>query len=124
VAGLREVLYARVQTQKDEQACVALLSQSCPQAPKPIPFAADIDPYVIEINFEAASQIPGEDPHYYLDLPTSFELSKEQVAKLVAIGPKLLQAAPQYQCLLKVLAAEVEGQPRPEACPVGAGIFP
>ena len=46
------------------------------------------------------------------------------MAKLVAIGPKLLRAAPQYQCLLKVLAAEAEGQPRPEACPVGAGIFP
>ena len=124
VTELREALYARVQTQKDEQACVALLSEYCPQAPKPIPFAADIDPYVIEINFEAASQIPGEDPRYYLDLPTSFKLSKEQVAKLIAIGPKLLQAAPQYQCLLKVLAAEAEGLPRPEACPVGAGIFP
>jgi NTE family protein len=124
VTELREVLYARVQTQKDEEACVSLLSKYCPQAPEPIPFEADIDPYVIEINFEAASQIPGEDPRYYLDLPTSFKLSKEQVAKTVAIGPKLLQAAPQFQCLLKVLAAEAEGQPRPEACPVGSGIFP
>lgn len=124
VTKLREALYARVQTQKDDQACVALLSKYCPQAPKPIPFAADIDPYVIEIKFEAASQIPGEDAHYYIGLPTSFKLSKEQVAKLVAIGPKLLQAAPQYQCMLKVLAAEAEGQLRPEACPVGAGIFP
>lgn len=124
VTELREALYARVQTQKDEQACVALLSKYCPQAPKPIPFAADIDPYVIEINFEAVDQIPGEDPRYYLDLPTSFKLSKEQVAKLVAIGPKLLQAAPQYQCMLKVLAAEADGMSRPEACPVGAGIFP
>lgn len=123
VTELREALYARVQTQKDEQACVALLSKYCPQAPKPIPFAADIDPYVIEINFEATSQISGEDPRYYLDLPTSFKLSKEQVAKLIAIGPKLLQVAPQYQCLLKVLAAEAEGRPRPESCPVGVGIF-
>jgi len=122
VTKLREALYARVQTQKDEQACVTLLSNYCPEALKPIPFAADIDPYVIEINFEAASQIAGEDPRYYLDLPTSFKLSKEQVTKLVAIGPKLLQAAPQYQCLLKVLDAE--GRPRPEACPVGSGIFP
>lgn len=124
VTELREALYARVQTQKDEQACVALLSRYCPQAPKPVPFAADIDPYVIEINFEAASQIPDEDPRYYLDLPTSFKLSKEQVTKTVAIGPKLLQAAPQFQCMLQVLAAEAEGQPRPEECPVGAGIFP
>ena len=124
VTKLREALYARVQVQKDEQACVALLSNYCPEAPKPVPFAADIDPSVIEINFEAASQIPGEDPRYYLDLPTSFKLSQEQVAKLVAIGPKLLQAAPQYQCLLKVLDAEAAGRPRPEACPVGSGISP
>jgi NTE family protein len=124
VTELREALYARVQTQKDEQACVALLSEYCPQAPKPIPFAAGIDPYVIEINFEAINQIPGEDPNFYLNLPTSFKLSKEQVAKLITIGPKLLQAAPQYQCLLKVLATEAGGRPRPEACPVGAGIFP
>jgi NTE family protein len=124
VAELRAALYARVQTQRDEQACVALLSQYCPQAPKPIPFEADIDPYLIEINFEAAGQIPGEDPRYYLELPTSFKLSREQVSKLIAIGPKLLQAAPQYQCMLKVLAAEAEELPRPEACPVGAGIFP
>lgn len=124
VTKLREALYARVQTQKDEQACVALLAKDCPEAPKPVPFAADLDPYVIEINFEASSQIPGEDPRYYLDLPTSFKLSKEQVARLTAIGPKLLQAAPQYLCLLKVLAAEAEGRPRPEECPVGVGIFP
>ena len=101
-----------------------MLSKYCPQAPKPISFAADIDPYLIEINFEAANQITGEDPHDYLDLPTSFKLSQEQVAKLVAIGPKLLQTSPQYQCLLKVLAAEADGRPRPEDCPMGAGIFP
>jgi NTE family protein len=124
VTKLREALYARVQTQKNDEACGALLSQYCPRAPKPTAFAADIDPYVIEINFEAAAQIPGEDPRYYLDLPTSFKLSREQVTRLVTIGPKLLQAAPQYQCMRKVLAAEAEGRPRPEECPAGAGIFP
>jgi NTE family protein len=123
VTKLREALYARVQTQKDDQALNALLAKNCPNAPRPIPFAADIDPYVIEINFEAADQVPGEDPRYYLNLPTSFNLSKEQVTKLVEIGPKLLKAAPQFQCLLKVLAAEAEGRPRPVECPVGAGIY-
>lgn len=124
VTKLRNTLYARVQTQKDDEACGSLLAKHCPNAPKPFPLAADIDPYVIEINFEAAGQIPGEDPRYYLDLPTSFKLSKEQVAKLITIGLKLLKTAPQFQCLLKVLAAEAEGQPRPDECPVGAGIFP
>lgn len=124
VTKLREELYARVQTQKNDEACVTLLSNNCPNVPKPIPFAANIDPYVIEINFEEVSQIPGEDQRYYLELPTSFKLSKDQVGKLIAIGPKLLQAAPQYQCLIKVLAAEAEGRPRPEKCPVGSGIYP
>ena len=123
VNRLREALYARVQTQKNDEACASLLSK-CPESPKPIPFAANIDPYVIEINFETADQIPGENSRYYLDLPTSFKLSPEQVAKLIAIGPKLLQAAPQYQCLLKVLADEAEGRPRSEECPLGSGIFP
>jgi NTE family protein len=90
VAGLREALYSRVQTQRDAQACADMLAEHCPRAPKPFPFAADIDPYVIEINFEAAAGIPGEDPQYYLNLPTSFKLSEEQVARLVAIGPRLL----------------------------------
>ena len=30
-----------------------------------------------------------EDPSYYLDLPNSLKLSKEQIVKLVDIGPKL-----------------------------------
>ena len=85
-------------------------------------FKTEFDTYVVEINFEAVAFIPGEDPRYYLDLPTTFSLSQEQIKKLIAIGPKLLQASPQYQCLLKVLAAEAEGRPRPQECPVGAGI--
>ncbi|WP_035244399.1 patatin-like phospholipase family protein [Desulfonatronovibrio hydrogenovorans] len=124
VASLREELYARVQTQKDEQACIDLLAEHCPDAPRPFALAAEVDPYVIEINFEAADLLPDEDPRYYLDLPTSFKLSTQQVEKLVNIGPRLLQASPQFQCLLKVLEAESQGLDRPEECPMGAGIFP
>jgi len=124
VTKLRDALYARVQAQKNDQACASVLAQQCPNAATLTPFATDIDPYVIEINFEGVGQIPGEDPLYYLNLPTSFELSKEQVAKLISIGPKLLKSAPQFQCLLEVLAAEADRRPRPEKCPVGAGIFP
>lgn len=124
VASLREALYARVQPQRDERACIDLLAEHCPDAPRPVAFAAEVDPFVIEINFEAAALLPGEDPRYYLDLPTSFALSAEQVEKLVNIGPRLLLASPQFQCLLKVLEAESRGLPRPGECPKGAGIFP
>ena len=49
VASLREKLYTRVQTQKDEQACIDLLAEHCPDAPRPFAFAAEVDPYVIDI---------------------------------------------------------------------------
>ncbi|MBS3779777.1 MAG: hypothetical protein KGY41_05245 [Desulfovermiculus sp.] len=124
VADLREELYSRVQTQKDEQACIDLLAEHCPDAPRPYVFAVQVDPYVIEINFEAAALLPDEDPRYYLNLPTSFKLDAEQVDKLISIGSKLLRASPQFQCLLKVLDAESRGLPRPDDYPIGSGIFP
>lgn len=118
----RSELKGRVQTQKDLEAANRRLAEYCPQAPKFPPFPADVDTYLVEINFKAVALLPGEDPRYYLDLPTNFKLSREQLDKLIAIGPKLLKASPQYQCLLKVLQAEAEGRPRPKECPIGAGL--
>jgi NTE family protein len=123
VARLREILYGRVQVQKDSDACDRLLKEHCPNPPGQFPLAGNIDPYVIEINFRAVEHIPDENPQYYLNLPTSFKLSSEQVAKLIAIGPKLLHTSPMYQCLLEVLRAEANDTPRPAQCPVGAGII-
>jgi NTE family protein len=119
---VRLELKGRVQTQKDLEAANQRLAEYCPQAPKFPTFKTPVDTYVIEINFRAAALIPGEDPRYYLDLPTSFKLDPEQVDKLIAIGPKLLKASPQYQCLLKVLRAAAASRPRPKECPMGAGI--
>lgn len=123
VEQLRSVLYERVQTQRNLEDCRRLLEAHCPDPPAPIPLGGEIDPYVVEINFEAVAQLPGEDSRYYLDLPTSFKLSREQVDRLIAIGPKLLRGSPQFQCLLKVLEAEAQGLSRPPECPVGAGIW-
>jgi NTE family protein len=121
VAQLRGELYRRVQIQKDTDACNRRLEQYCPGAPKFIG-SKKVDIYVVEVNFKAAEFI-GEDPRYYLNLPTTFSLSKEQIEKLIAIGPRLLNASPQYKCLIKVLQAEAEGRPRPQDCPPGAGIM-
>jgi NTE family protein len=118
---VRSELLARVLTQKDLESANRRLAEYCPQAPKFPTFKTAVDMYVIEINFRAVALIPGEDPRYYLDLPTTFELNHEQIKRLIAIGPKLLNASPQYQCLLKVLKAAAEGRPRP--CPIGAGIL-
>jgi NTE family protein len=123
IAQLREELYQRVQVQQDLAERDRLLEQYAPGAPQPPRFKNDIDTYVVEVNFEAAAFLPGEDARYYLELPTTFRLSPEQVGRLIAIGPKLLRASPQYQCLLKVLEAEAAGRPRPPDCPPGAGIM-
>ena len=123
VERLRSTLGERVQNQKNLDECDALIKEVCDKPSPLFSFSENIDPYVVEINFKAVSQIPDEDPHYYLNLPTSFKLDKEQIGKLIGIGPKLLRASPMYQCLLNVLAAESAGAPRPENCPVGAGLW-
>ena len=122
VERLRSVLYERVQNQKNLDECKALIKGVCGKPGPILPFKRNIDPYVVEVNFKAVAQIPDEDPNYYLNLPTSFKLNQEQIGKIIDIGPKLLRASPMYQCLLNVLAAESAGAPRPENCPVGAGI--
>jgi NTE family protein len=122
VALMAESLKQRLQAQKDIAACQKLLKKSCPAAPAIPAFKSDIDPYVIEINFAGAAGLENEDPNYYLNLPTSFKLDKKQVNRLVGIGPKLLLASPQFQCLRRVLDAEANGMPRPSECPIGQGI--
>jgi len=68
----------------------------------PLPgFAADLDPYVIEVNFEA---IP--DPKRgkeFLEIPTSFALIPEQVDRLIRIGPELLRAQPNFKEFMESL---------------------
>jgi hypothetical protein len=56
---------------------------------------------VVEINFEAIA-----DPArraWFWHLPTSFNLTPEQVNALLAVGPELLGAAPEFKELLESL---------------------
>ncbi|MGH7255363.1 MAG: patatin-like phospholipase family protein, partial [Nitrospirales bacterium] len=123
IALITEHLKQRLQAQKDLEGCRRHLARTCPAAPSLPTLGTALDPYVMEVSFQGAATLDGEDPAYYLNLPTSFRLEAEQVERLVHVGPKLLRALPQYQCLLAVLEAEAQGAPRPEACPLGAGIF-
>jgi len=122
ISVLTEALTSRLQAQKDLQACKALLQSKCPAADNIIPLGKDIDPYIIELNFENIHGMADEDQQYYLELPTSFALKHNEVEKLINIGPKLMKKNEQYQCLLQVLAAQAAHQPRPSHCPQGAGI--
>ncbi|AMO24048.1 patatin-like phospholipase family protein [Ramlibacter tataouinensis] len=66
-----------------------------------------IDFFQIEVGFAGI-----HDPHerrYFMDLPTSFSLSGEQVDKLREIGGRLLRESPEFQRLLKSLSAVPSG---------------
>lgn len=98
---MKELRDMRVRAQRNIAACQRRLTE-CPNAPRLPGLAADIEPYVIEINFEAIPD-PGR-REYFLRLPTSFSLSREQVDALIGIGPDLLGAAPEFTEVLKSLA--------------------
>jgi NTE family protein len=97
---MKELRDMRERAQRNIAACRQRLA-ACPTAP-PLPgLAAEIDPYVIEVNFEA---IPDpERRKYFLTLPTSFTLSREQVDALIRIGPELLRAEPEFKELMRSL---------------------
>ena len=97
---MKELRDMRVRAQNNIAACRRLLAQ-CPNPPRLPGLAADIEPYVIEINFEA---IPDpERRKYFLRLPTNFALSRDQVDALVGIGPALLDEAPEFKELMESL---------------------
>ncbi len=65
--------------------------------------SGELAPSVIDVSFEAISD--PERRKYFLELPTSFKLSEEQVAKLIAVGPELLDASTDFTDLVAALRA-------------------
>ena len=58
-------------------------------------------PYVIEVNFEAIHDL--ERRKYFLSLPTSFSLDKDQVQALIDVGPRLLDESPDFLAFIQSL---------------------
>lgn len=101
VEAMKELRKERLRAQKNLSVCQKKLDQ-CPGS-TPLPrFAAEIDPYVIEVNFEALKD--SERRGYFLSLPTSFSLGKEQVQALIEVGHLLLQESADYKDLVQSLA--------------------
>lgn len=97
---MKELRETRERAQRNLAACQRRLTE-CPGAPTLPRLASEIEPYVVEINFEAIS-----DPArrtWFWHLPTSFNLTPEQVNALLAVGPELLGAAPEFKELLESL---------------------
>ncbi|MEP6957671.1 MAG: patatin-like phospholipase family protein [Nitrospirota bacterium] len=87
VEAVKDLREARSKAQKNIAACQKKLDQ-CPGSPQLPKLSAEIDPYVIEVDFDAISD--PDKRNYFLSLPTSFALEKDQVQALIEVGPQLL----------------------------------
>lgn len=100
---MKELRESRVQAQNDLAACQRKLDQ-CPGAPQLPTLPSAIDPYVIEVNFEAIRDKGRRE--YFLGMPTSFSLEKDQISALIEVGPELLRMSPDYSSFLQGLAQQ------------------
>lgn len=97
---MKELRDERVKAQKAIADCQKRLDQ-CPTAPRLPRMASTVDPYIIEVNFEAIRDLDRR--RYFLRLPTNFSLEKEEIQALVDIGPQLLQQSPEFIEFMKSL---------------------
>ncbi len=72
----------------------------------------DIDLFAIDVSFQALPDL--NEQRYLNELPTSFVLTPEQVDRLRAAAGTIIRDSPEFQRLLKDLAAEA-GTPAPAA---------
>jgi NTE family protein len=102
IEAVKDLRDARSKAQKNITACQKKLDQ-CPGLPQLPKLSAEIDPYVIEVDFDAIS-----DPakrNYFLSLPTSFALEKDQVQSLIDVGPQLLNESQDFKAFLESLTS-------------------
>lgn len=66
----------------------------------------EIDVYAIDVSFDAIAD--PKERAYFMNLPTSFVLSDEEVDRLRAVGGQLLRASPAYEELAQDFGGTVE----------------
>jgi hypothetical protein len=64
----------------------------------------DLDIYLVHLNFDLIDDI--ERRERYETIPTTLQLSKEDVDALIDIAPELLREEPEFHALLDDLGAE------------------
>lgn len=97
---MKELQTARKQAQTMLNTCQQKLD-ACPGQP-PLPkLAKSIEPFVVEVNFEALAD-PAQ-RQYFLELPTTFKLPHKDISALIDVGQTLLDADPVYQAVLESL---------------------
>ena len=102
VEMMKELRDARVQAQRAIADCQDKL-KACPTA-KPVEDIAGggLQPFVVDINFHSLLDNP-ERRDYFLSLPTSFSLTRQQVDDLVNAGEELLERSPDFQSFMRSL---------------------
>jgi predicted acylesterase/phospholipase RssA len=102
VEMMKELRDSRLQTQRAVTDCQSILKKACPSA-KPLDrLAGSLEPFVVDINFESLNENP-ERQMYFLSLPTSFSLTRQQVDDLVNVGGELLEKSPDFQSFMRSL---------------------
>lgn len=71
-----------------------------------------VSSYFVQLSFEDVPDVPLR--RFLNEIPTSFALDKEQVARLIATGRELLRTSPEFQRLLASLRAPAAGSPGPQ----------
>ncbi len=94
---MKELRNARLQAQRAVTDCQGILKKACPSA-KPLDRLAGggLEPFVVDINFESLAENP-QRRDYFLSLPTSFKLERQQVDDLVSVGGELLEKSPEFK---------------------------
>jgi len=72
-----------------------------------LPAPHKVDLYPIQVTFEYIAS--PEERNWFKNLPTTFELPRETIDKLRAVGRRLLSEDPQFQNLMKVLSGCLAG---------------
>jgi NTE family protein len=83
------------------ESCNRLSARKGAQCALDLPAAQKVDLYPIQVAFEYIAS--AEERAWFKNLPTAFELPRESVDKLRAIGRRLLTEDPQFQNLMKAL---------------------
>ncbi len=113
VEMMRDLAEERVKAQKVLLQCQKEIEKRCPAA-EPLPPLAggDLKPYIVEINFEGVTD--ERERACFLNLPTSFKLTRAQVDALVGVAGELLDQHPKFRELLAELGVDPVGARSPE----------
>jgi NTE family protein len=97
VEMMKELRNARLQSQRAIDDCQGILKKACPSA-KPLARLAGggLEPFVVDINFHSLAE-NRQRRTYFLSLPTSFNLERQQVDDLVSVGAELLEKSPEFR---------------------------